>query len=539
MGAARARRPARRDLVPLARGPPRQAVPRRSRPRVHLPARAADLRLRPRTRGRAADPPRRGPHSRRDRRQSQVQVGAPARRPQARRRQRLTPPAATQSGRAEAPHRRRVRQSPRPAAPRRVSGPARGRATAAPAEPLTRPSTGRRPLATSIGIRARAFVRSLPDHPVLDRLIRGRAWIPLLGVMLAGIVAMQVEVLKLGASMGRSLEANSTLSAQNATLRESVASLADDQRIEQLAASMGMVMPPPSAVGFLSPHGRRRRSEGRREHPPARPGVVRLPDIGQRRGGHTIQPGGLGQLGPAGIERGEYAEHDVERSDVEHSDVQHSDVEHDVEHADRRDHRHRHHGERRDDAQPRPTRPRLPRRRPPPRRPTRPRSPRRAPAPPPPTAPPPPAPHPTAPPDRAALRSLGHGVRPRAPSRSRPARRPPRAAESPLHDGGTGPPDRDPVPGVPGAAGDCGGPRHLPGVVPSRFPAARGRHPAGQQRRAPRAAGHDHRPQRRPAGDQPGRRRRRRRPVPDQEPGQGLAPARAAVGQDADGRAGA
>jgi hypothetical protein len=91
---------------------------------------------------------------------------------------------------------------------------------------------------------------------VLDRLIRGRVWIPLLGVMLAGIVAMQVEVLKLGASMGRSLQANSALSAQNATLRESVASLADDQRIEQLAASMGMVMPPPSAVGFLSPHGR-------------------------------------------------------------------------------------------------------------------------------------------------------------------------------------------------------------------------------------------------------------------------------------------
>lgn len=166
----------------------------------------------------------------------------------------MTPPAATQAGRTETPHRRRVRQSPRPVAPRRVSGPVRGRATAAPAAPLTRPSTTR--WADWIGVRAKAFVRSLPDHPVLDRLIRGRVWIPLLGVMLAGIVAMQVEVLKLGASMGRSLQANSALSAQNATLRESVASLADDQRIEQLAASMGMVMPPPSAVGFLSPHGR-------------------------------------------------------------------------------------------------------------------------------------------------------------------------------------------------------------------------------------------------------------------------------------------
>jgi hypothetical protein len=87
---------------------------------------------------------------------------------------------------------------------------------------------------------------------LLDRLIRGRIWIPLLGLMLAGIVAMQVEVLKLGASMGRSLELNSALSARNASLRESVASLGDDQRIEQLAARMGMVMPPPQAVGFLA-----------------------------------------------------------------------------------------------------------------------------------------------------------------------------------------------------------------------------------------------------------------------------------------------
>ena len=97
-------------------------------------------------------------------------------------------------------------------------------------------------------------------------------WIPLLGVMLAGIVAMQVEVLKLGASMGRSLQANTTLSAQNATLHESVASLADDQRIEQLAASMGMVMPPPSAVGFLSPHGRSVEAQAAANIHPPNPG---------------------------------------------------------------------------------------------------------------------------------------------------------------------------------------------------------------------------------------------------------------------------
>ena len=44
---------------------PREAVPRRQGARLHLPARAAGLRLRPRARGRAADPPRRLARARR------------------------------------------------------------------------------------------------------------------------------------------------------------------------------------------------------------------------------------------------------------------------------------------------------------------------------------------------------------------------------------------------------------------------------------------------------------------------------------------
>jgi hypothetical protein len=97
-------------------------------------------------------------------------------------------------------------------------------------------------------------VWSLPDHQLLDRIVRGRAWIPLLGVLLAGIVAMQVEVLKLGAGIGRSIEASTALQSRNELLRASVATLADDGRIERLAAGMGMVMPAPAAVEFASPH---------------------------------------------------------------------------------------------------------------------------------------------------------------------------------------------------------------------------------------------------------------------------------------------
>jgi hypothetical protein len=100
--------------------------------------------------------------------------------------------------------------------------------------------------------RAGALVVSLPDHPWLDRVVRGRVWIPLLGVLLAGIVASQVEILKLGATMGRSLEQTTSLTDRNEQLRGTVAALSDDQRIQRLAGAMGLVLPPAGAVGYLT-----------------------------------------------------------------------------------------------------------------------------------------------------------------------------------------------------------------------------------------------------------------------------------------------
>lgn len=130
-----------------------------------------------------------------------------------------------------------TRKRPAPASPRRVSGPV-------PAQRAERH-------VAPVHDRALDFVRGLPDHSLLDRLVRGRTWILLLGVMLAGIVAMQVEVLKLNASMGRSLALSSTLQSRNEQLRASVSSLSDAQRIERLASGMGMVMPGPTSVSFL------------------------------------------------------------------------------------------------------------------------------------------------------------------------------------------------------------------------------------------------------------------------------------------------
>lgn len=143
---------------------------------------------------------------------------------------------------AAARSRTSIRRSGSMRVPRRVSGPVGGRSVAAtaPRESL------------DFGGRALALVRGLPDHSVIDRLVRGRAWIPVLGVLLAGMVTMQVEILKLGASTGRAIEQTATLQTHNEALQANVATLADDQRIERIAATRGMVMPSPDSLVFLT-----------------------------------------------------------------------------------------------------------------------------------------------------------------------------------------------------------------------------------------------------------------------------------------------
>jgi hypothetical protein len=72
-----------------------------------------------------------------------------------------------------------------------------------------------------------------------------------LGALLVVIVGMRVEVLKLGSSVGRQLEQATALESGNAALRAQVSELSGNQRIEQLAATMGMLMPGPMDIHFV------------------------------------------------------------------------------------------------------------------------------------------------------------------------------------------------------------------------------------------------------------------------------------------------
>jgi hypothetical protein len=153
----------------------------------------------------------------------------------------MTPPAATAAARRAAPA-RRIAPAPRPQ--RRVSGPARPAAVPRPARPARRDApAGARPL---------AWLRSLPDHRLLHRLIGGRVWIVLIGGLLVGIVTMQLALLRLNAGIGRAVERGAALEQRNAELRLAISRLSDSARIVTLGTQMGLVTPPQGSPRYVA-----------------------------------------------------------------------------------------------------------------------------------------------------------------------------------------------------------------------------------------------------------------------------------------------
>jgi hypothetical protein len=88
--------------------------------------------------------------------------------------------------------------------------------------------------------------------PRLDRIVRGRAWIPVLGVLLVAIVGLRVEVLKLGSGVGARIQQATLLQSSDSLLRSQVSALSDNHRIITLAEGYGMYMPAPLDVHLVS-----------------------------------------------------------------------------------------------------------------------------------------------------------------------------------------------------------------------------------------------------------------------------------------------
>jgi hypothetical protein len=163
----------------------------------------------------------------------------------------VTPPSTTAPARV--PARRPARK---PVRHRRVSGPARA-AVAAP-RTVSRP-VPRLPFG-ALAERAVEGICAVRDSQLVDRLVRGQGWIALLGVLLIGLVGLNVSLLKLNARNGRAAEVARDLRIENAKLRGSVARLGSSDRLQEAARDLGLVMPTPQMVTYLTA---RPRQDGR------------------------------------------------------------------------------------------------------------------------------------------------------------------------------------------------------------------------------------------------------------------------------------
>ncbi|HEY3543607.1 MAG TPA: hypothetical protein VGK79_13805 [Gaiellaceae bacterium] len=108
------------------------------------------------------------------------------------------------------------------------------------AQDVAAPAPVRRP-------RPRAVPRARPQR----RVRGGILWIAAFAVVLAGVVALNVAVLRTNMQVSRLDKAQLELQAQNQALASQVSSAASAQRIEQAAHKLGYVPAPATDTSYL------------------------------------------------------------------------------------------------------------------------------------------------------------------------------------------------------------------------------------------------------------------------------------------------
>jgi hypothetical protein len=165
--------------------------------------------------------------------------------------------AVPKSRTAPAPRPSRTTAPPRPkkpaGKPARKAAPARSRAVPAPARtpvrraPARKPATKRvpaaRPKLAVVAGRTAVAVRQLPDSGLVVRMTQGRLWIGVLGVLLVGIVALNVATLSFATASGQIDQEITALEKENSMLESREAERFSTARIRGEAAQLGLAMP--------------------------------------------------------------------------------------------------------------------------------------------------------------------------------------------------------------------------------------------------------------------------------------------------------
>ena len=166
-------------------------------------------------------------------------VAAPARRSRA--------VAAPAPSRTTPPKRKAPAKKPTRA--RAVAAPAKAPARRAPVrraparKPATRRAPASRPKLVVVAGRTAVAVRQLPDSGLVVRMTQGRLWIGVLGVLLVGIVALNVATLSFAATSGQVDEQITALEKENSMLESREAERFSTERIRGQASQLGLAMP--------------------------------------------------------------------------------------------------------------------------------------------------------------------------------------------------------------------------------------------------------------------------------------------------------
>src|SRR3954465_6121543 len=147
-------------------------------------------------------------------------------------------------------------------APRPAQAPARRKSGAAKPRRATRPAAS--PVARVLNSRG---------MPLVDRILRGPGWVVMLGALLAGIVFLNVSVLELNRGIARTDTKSAQLERVNSALRARVARLDSGERIQELAAAQGFVMPQPGDVAYVRERASNASLAAQRMTPPTPPSV--------------------------------------------------------------------------------------------------------------------------------------------------------------------------------------------------------------------------------------------------------------------------
>jgi hypothetical protein len=162
-------------------------------------------------------------------------TAAPARKAAPKRKKATTARAAT-----AAPARKASPRKASTAAPARK--PSRNGLLTAPSRHKAAPRRRARvlPYAAGTAGRAAVAVTQLPESGLIHRLTRGRAWIGLLGVLLVGIVALNVVTLSFAASAGKVEAVNAALSKENSVMQGLAAKKYGQARMRHEAKKLGL-----------------------------------------------------------------------------------------------------------------------------------------------------------------------------------------------------------------------------------------------------------------------------------------------------------